>query len=540
MEFELSLGLMESALKSASVAVIITDDTARIQYVNEQFTRLTGYTREEVIGRNPKLLKSGQTSSATYQDMWSKLVIGKDWHGELVNRKKNGSLFIEHAHISPFDYLGQSYYIAVKRDVTSEKHLTDRLSDLAYFDALTRLPNRTSFFEHLQRFLVDEQSTNHPYSLLLIDLNEFKSINDSKGHDFGDLFLQNVAKRFKTAVGDNGLVARLGGDEFVALLPNCGKKRAEHYAQHIVDAIAFIEVGNKSERGSASVGITTNVSRTIPTSLLLKQADLAMYRAKQCQTTWMSYDEAMGEQWGRKTAMAQRLAQAIESHKLEVSFLPVIDLELKNVVAYKSRLEWSDAMFGEVDRFEFIPIAEETQLIRKLNLFTIEQACKYASVGELKTVAVKVSSKNFGHGLFTQEVTDILEKYHLPPRCLVLEVFEDMLSKKRCVDELYQLVELGCQITVADFGMGHISISELRELPIQKLKVGAQLVAEIAQDKSVEQVAKAIVSLAKVLNIETIAEGVETEGQLESLKLIGCHFASGPHISSCMKLEHAV
>lgn len=198
MEFELSLGLMESALKSASVAVIITDDTARIQYVNEQFTRLTGYTREEVIGRNPKLLKSGQTSSATYQDMWSKLVIGKDWHGELVNRKKNGSLFIEHAHISPFDYLGQSYYIAVKRDVTSEKHLTDRLSDLAYFDALTRLPNRTSFFEHLQRFLVDEQSTNHPYSLLLIDLNEFKSINDSKGHDFGDLFLQNVAKRFKT------------------------------------------------------------------------------------------------------------------------------------------------------------------------------------------------------------------------------------------------------------------------------------------------------------------------------------------------------
>ncbi|MGR5092536.1 putative bifunctional diguanylate cyclase/phosphodiesterase [Vibrio maritimus] len=540
MEFELSLGLMESALKSASVAVIITDDTANIQYVNEQFTQLTGYTRDEVIGRNPKFLKSGQTSSATYQDMWSKLVTGKDWHGELVNRKKNGSLFIEHAHISPFDYLGQSYYIAVKRDVTSEKHLTDRLSDLAYFDALTRLPNRTSFFEHLQRFLVDEQSTKHPYSLLLIDLNEFKSINDSKGHDFGDLFLQNVAKRFKTAVGDNGLVARLGGDEFVALLPNCGKKRAEHYAQHIVDAIAFIEVGNKSERGSASVGITTNVSRTIPTSLLLKQADLAMYRAKQCQTTWMSYDEAMGEQWGRKTAMAQRLAQAIETHKLEVSFLPVIDLELKNVVAYKSRLEWSDAMFGEVDRFEFIPIAEETQLIRKLNLFTIEQACKYASVGELKTVAVKVSSKNFGHGLFTQEVTDILEKYHLPPRCLVLEVFEDMLSKKRCVDELYQLVELGCQITVADFGMGHISISELRELPIQKLKVGAQLVAEIAQDKSVEQVAKAIVSLAKVLNIETIAEGVETKAQLESLKLIGCHFASGPHISSCIKVEHSV
>jgi diguanylate cyclase (GGDEF)-like protein/PAS domain S-box-containing protein len=534
MDFELSLGLMESALESASVAVIITDEQAQICFVNDQFVKLTGYAREDVLGKNPKLLKSGKTTLATYEDMWSKLLQGKDWVGELVNKTKNGSLFIEHAHISPFNYLGKSYYIAVKRDVTSEKHLNDKLSDLAYFDPLTRLPNRTSFFEHLQRFLVEEQQAEHPYSLLLIDLNEFKSINDSKGHDFGDLFLQDVAKRFRAAVGDNGLVARLGGDEFVALLPNCSQSRAEHYAQHLVDAIAFIEVGNKSERGSASVGVTTNVSRNVPTSLLLKQADLAMYRAKQCQTTWMSYDEAMGEQWGRKTAMAQRLSQAIESHKLEVSFLPVVEIETHRIVAFKSRLEWSDSMFGDVDRFEFIPIAEESQLIRKLNLFTIEQACKYASVGELKTVAVKVSSKNFGHGLFTKEVTEILNKYHLPPHCLVLEVFEDMLSKKRCVDELYQLVELGCQITVADFGMGHISISELRELPLQKLKVGAQLVAEIAQDRSVEQVAKAIVSLAKVLNIETIAEGVETSGQLESLKAIGCHYASGPYISANM------
>lgn len=534
-DFDLSLGLMEKALESASTAVLITDANAHIKYANKHFYQLTGYSEEEVLGRNPSFLRSGKTSLKTYREMWSKLKSGHDWYGELINRKKSGTLFVEKAHISPFEYQGQNYYIAVKRDVTSEKNLTERLSDLAYFDALTRLPNRTSFFEHLQAFLVDHQNLVEPYSLLLIDLNEFKSINDSKGHDYGDLFLQNVASRFKKVIGDNGIVARLGGDEFVVLLPVCDMSTAEFYAQKLIDSIAYIEIGNKLERGSAAVGITTNDSKKIPSSLLLKQADLAMYRAKQCQTMWMSYNEEMGAQWGRKKALAQRLSEAIESHKLEVCFMPVIDLNKTQVVAYKSRLEWCDPVLGNVDRFEFIPIAEESQLVRKLNLFTLEQACKYATVGELKTVAVKVSSKNFGHGLFVQEVTEIIESYKLPACCLVLEVFEDMLSKKRCVDELYQLVELGCQITVADFGMGHISISELRALPIQKLKVGAQLTEEIAQDQSVQQVAKAIVGLANVLNIETIAEGVTSADQLESLKAIGCNFASGSYISYCMQ-----
>ncbi|MFC5080021.1 Cyclic di-GMP phosphodiesterase Gmr [Vibrio thalassae] len=530
-DFELSLGLLEKALESASAAVLITDANAHIQYANKQFYNLTGYCEQEVIGKNPNFLRSGKTTVKTYHDMWSKLLSGQDWYGELINRKKNGTLFVEQAHISPFEYQGQHFYIAVKRDVTSEKNLTEKLSELAYFDALTRLPNRTSFFDHLQDFLVEHQDSTEPYSLLLIDLNEFKSINDSKGHDYGDLFLQNVARCFRDVIAEQGVVARLGGDEFVVLLPNCDANLAENMAQNLLDAIAYIEIGNKSERGSAAVGITTNNSKRIPTSLLLKQADLAMYRAKQCQTMWVSYNEEMGTQWGRKKALAQRLAEAIELHKLEVSFMPVIDLHKNEVVAYKSRLEWVDQVLGNVDRFEFIPIAEESQLIRKLNLFTIEQACKYATVGVLKTVAVKVSSKNFGHGLFVQEVMEILHRSKLPPQCLELEVFEDMLSKKRCVDELYQLVEFGCQITVADFGMGHISISELRALPIQKLKVGAQLTEEIAQDISVEQVAKAIVGFANVLNIETIAEGVTTEEQLQSLKAIGCHFASGPYIS---------
>ncbi|MFA0441394.1 putative bifunctional diguanylate cyclase/phosphodiesterase [Vibrio sp. 10N.286.49.B1] len=528
---ELPFDLIASAMQHCAAAILITDVKASIKYANNQFYELTGYLPEEVIDKNPNLLKSGNTDPDVYRQMWSQLRQGKAWYGELINRKKNGTLFIEKAQISPFSYEDDTYYIAVKRDITLEKNMTEKLSDLAYFDALTRLPNRTSFFDHLQSFLIDPSQSTDCYSLLLIDLNEFKSINDSKGHDYGDLFLQTVARRFKNVIDDEGIVARLGGDEFVVLLPNCDANVASVLAQRLIEAIAYIEIGNKYERGSAAIGITTNTSRTIPSSLLLKQADLAMYRAKQCQANWLCYTDQMGELWGRKKALAKRLSAAIEQHRLEVGFIPVVDLANHSVVSYKSRLDWQDQVFGLVDRFEFIPIAEESQLIRKLNLFTIEQACKYASVGALKTVAVKVSSKNFGHGGFVDEVVQILRRYHLPGHCLILEVFEEMLSKKRSIDELYQLVDYGCQITVADFGMGHISISDLRDLPIQKIKISALLTQEIAGDESVKQVAKAIVGLANLLDIETIAEGVENEKQWASLSAIGCHFASGSYVS---------
>ncbi|MCW8348486.1 EAL domain-containing protein [Vibrio sp. ZSDZ65] len=532
---ELSFGLIANAMQSCAAAILITDAKASIKYANDQFYQLTGYSAEDVANRNPSVLKSGKTSPDTYREMWSALCSGNSWYGELINRKKNGDLFIEKAQISPFTHQGETYYIAVKRDITLEKDTTDKLSDLAYFDTLTRLPNRTSFFEELQRFLSVNPHSLDAYSLLLIDLNEFKSINDSKGHDYGDLFLQAVARRFKSVIGEQGIVARLGGDEFVVLIPSCNGDVAAKFAQRLIDAIAYIEIGNKYERGSAAIGITTKSSKNIESSLLLKQADLAMYRAKQCQANWLCYTEEMGEQWGRKKALAQRLSEAIEQHRLEVAFMPVVDLANHEVVSFKSRLTWHDQVFGEVNRFEFIPIAEESQLIRKLNLFTIEQACKYASVGALRKVAVKVSSRNFGHGSFVDEIVHILQRYNLPADCLILEVFEESLSKKRSVDELYQLVEHGCQITVADFGMGHISISDLRDLPIQKIKISALLTTEIAEDESVEQVAKAIVGLANLLNIDTIAEGVETDEQLSSLKAIGCHFASGEYISTLMQ-----
>ncbi len=518
-------------MESCTAAILITDHNAIIHYANERFYKLTGYSAEDVIGLNPSFLQSGETDPQVYKSMWARLKVGKEWHGELINRKKDGTNFVEKSQIVPFRYEGNEYYIAVKHDITLEKNTTQKLNDLAYYDALTQLPNRTSFFEHLTGFLNQKNTTEHPYSLLLIDLNEFKSINDSRGHDFGDQFLQKVAEKFNELLSPFGIVARLGGDEFVALLPSCDQQYAQLLAQQVTNSISHIKVGNKYERASASTGISTNTNRGLPTSVLLKQADLAMYKAKESQLPWACYTEEMGTQWGRKKALGQRLAAAVDNGSIGVDFLPVIDLNNNKVIGHKSRLKWHDEIYGAVDRYEFIAIAEESQLIRRLNRFTIKHACQFASSGQTKAVAIKISSKNFGHGHFVEEIDALLAQYSLSAGCLVLEVFEEMLTKKRCVDELYQLAKMGCKITVADFGMGHISLSELRLLPIQKLKINESLTQEIELDPSAAQIIKAIVSLASVLNIDTIAEGVSSETQRRILRDIGCRYASGPYIS---------
>jgi diguanylate cyclase (GGDEF)-like protein/PAS domain S-box-containing protein len=517
-------------MESCTAAILITDHSATIHYANERFYKLTGYDAQDVIGHNPSFLQSGQTAPQVYKSMWARLRAGKEWHGELINRKKDGTNFVEKSQIVPFRYEGNDYYIAVKQDITLEKNTTKKLSDLAYYDALTQLPNRTSFFEHLNGFLNQDNTEDPPYSLLLIDLNEFKSINDSRGHDFGDQFLKKVAEEFYELLSPFGIVARLGGDEFVALLPSCDLQHAQLLAQQVTKSISNIKVGHKFERASASTGISTNTSRAIPASVLLKQADLAMYKAKEAQLPWACYTEKMGEQWGRKKALGHRLSAAVDDGSIGVDFLPVVDLIKNEVIGHKSRLEWHDEIYGTVDRYEFIAIAEESQLIRRLNRFTIERACQFASSGQTKAVAVKISSKNFGHDQFVEEIKALLTHYSLPASSIVLEVFEEMLTKKRCVDELYQLAKMGCKITVADFGMGHISLSELRLLPIQKLKINESLTQEIELDPSAAQVVKAIVSLASVLNIDTIAEGVSSESQLRILREIGCLYASGPYI----------
>ncbi len=534
-----TLRKLSQAVEQSASTIVITDLDARIEYANQAFTRATGYSLEEAIGQNPKMLHSGKTPQSTYDDMWEHLASGRVWRGEFVNRRKDGSEYTESVLISPvFDEAGRpTNYLAIKEDITPRKLDEQRIERLAHFDALTDLPNRKLFASRCEQALGLCERSQQPLAVLYMDLDHFKHINDSLGYRTGDAFLVEVAQRLKSALRDEDTLSRPGGDEFVLVLPYTDAKGAAHAAERLKAMLSRpCQVGEHSLALSVSIGIAMFPEDGGDFDSLAQRADMAMHRAKlDGRNGYRFFTAEMQHQSARVLQLESALRQALERHELHLCFQPQMSIDGQRLVGAEALLRWTHPQLGAISPAEFIPVAESSGLILSIGEWVLRRAARqmqrWLALGypEDMTMAVNLSLVQFRHPGLVELVDDVLRETGLPPRCLELELTESVAMQQptAAIAVVRRLRALGVQLSIDDFGTGYSSLSYLKQLEVHKLKIDQSFVRHINADGHDQSIVRAIIGLAGSLGMLTIAEGVETEAQLAELARLGCDEVQG-------------
>jgi diguanylate cyclase (GGDEF)-like protein/PAS domain S-box-containing protein len=561
---EIQLRKLSQAVEQSPVSIVITDVEGRIDYVNEFFLGNTGYSREELIGQNPRMLSSGETPTSTYTAMWDTLKNGGTWQGEFVNRRKDGSEFVEHAIIAPIRKPdGQiGHYLAVKQDITQRKAAEEEIRYLAFYDLLTHLPNRRLLVDRLQQALLATARSRRHGALLLIDLDNFKALNDTHGHGVGDRLLQQIAPLLACCVREGDTVARLGGDEFVVMLENLSEVRWEAATQatlvgeKIVAALnQTFHFGESEHYSSASLGVTLfcayheSIEATLPASTapedseteeevvdtLLQQADLAMYQAKAAGRNGLRFfDSAMQAVVTARAALETDLRQAVQEAQFLLYYQAQVDAN-GCLTGAEALVRWKHPRRGMVSPAEFIPLAEETGLILPLGQWVLETACRQLAVWATEddkshlSMAVNVSARQFRQADFVAQVLAVIDATGTNPARLKLELTESLLldNVEDIIAKMRALKAQGVCFSLDDFGTGYSSLSYLKRLPLDQLKIDQSFVRDVLSDANDAAIAKTIVALAQSMGLAVIAEGVETVAQRDLLASLGCHAYQG-------------
>lgn len=538
-EAQKKLHLAAQVLEQTAEGVLIADADIRIISVNGAFSRTTGYSAEEVLGRNPSLLASGRHDQPYYQAMWRSLNDAGQWQGEIWNRRKNGDIYPEWLTISAIhDAQGQvTHYAAIFSDIGSQEHVRKRLHNMAYYDALTALPNRELFHDRLANALVRARRDHHHAALLFFDLDRFKNINDSLGHTVGDELLQRVAARLRTIVRESDTIARLGGDEFAVILGNIhDPAEAGAIAGKLVEAFgAPYYIDHHELFVTTSIGIATFPEDGQTVETLLRNADTAMYRTKEMgRNDYQFYNPGMSLRYAERQTLEHELRLALEHGELELVYQAQLALPQRRVIGMEALIRWQHPARGQLLPAQFIPVAEESGLILPLGNWVLQQACRqarhWADAGhEDFRVAVNVSALQLRYLGFADTVELALQQSGCPPQCLELELTENALmdDPANVAAVLDRLGRLGISIAIDDFGTGFSSLNYLKQLHIGKLKIDTTIVAAALQRQASAEIAAAIIAMARSLGLAVIAEGVESAKQLEFLQQLGCHAAQG-------------
>lgn len=529
---------LSQALEQSPVSVILTDTHGVIEYVNGTFERVSGYRADEVLGQSTRMLKSGQTPPGKYQQLWEALMKGEAWEGEFQNITKAGAIYWEYAHIAPVtNSQGQvRHFLAVKQDITQQKAQEERILYQAHYDSLTGLPNRFLSLDHLAQMLKEARRTGTQTAVLFLDLDDFKKINDSLGHQAGDELLKEASRRLRAAIREGDLVGRLGGDEFILLLPDVqalGDVRV--VAEKLLES--FREVFNLNNRtliSTVSIGIAMSPDDGEEPAELLRKADAAMYHSKsQGRNTYNFYTASMNENVERRLLLEEQLRGALARNELWVEYQPLVDLAQRKVVGAEALLRWESPLLGRVSPEEFIPVSEQTGLIVPIGRFVLEQAVQFA-VTQLAQdsdfhVAVNLSPRQFRDGGLVAFIHQLLENQQLPARALELEITEGVLMSGHGMidDALAALSKMGIGISMDDFGTGYSSLSYLRSYPFDTLKVDKSFVNDITVDPADLELVSAAIAMGQGLGLRVIAEGVETAEQSQLLETLGCDFGQG-------------
>ncbi len=546
---------LEQDLKLAATAfetfdaILITDKQNRILRVNRAFSEITGYNLEEVVGKTPRVLRSNWHDASFYREMWESLQEKGHWQGEIYNKRKNGEIYPEWLTITVVKNNQQevTHHVATFLDLTERKKQEAKIHYLAYHDSLTNLPNRTAILEQLKRELNRTHHYNRLFgALLFLDLDRFKNINDSLGHAAGDQLLIEVAQRLKKAIHEDNMVGRLSGDEFVIILSdlaedkNAATTHAQLIAERLRSDISQPYIVNDHEFYiSVSIGITLFPESGNTEGDLLRQADTAMYQAKlQKRTGIQIYLPSMQAAALERLALENDLRQALRKNELLLYFQPQMELNSKKLIGAEALVRWLHPKRGMLNPAYFIPVAEDSGLIFQLGQWVLQMACwqnrEWQKQGlNIVPIAINLSAAQFRQPNLPDIIHQCLEKNQLDANYLGLEVTESLLMED--VDSilltLHNLKKMGMQLAIDDFGTGYSSLSYLKRFPVDKIKIDQSFVRDILVDPDDAAITSTIITMAKSLNLKTIAEGVESQEQYDFLMNRECDEIQGYYYS---------
>ncbi|GAB6054281.1 hypothetical protein JCM17960_31010 [Magnetospira thiophila] len=536
---EESLRLSAAVFENSAEAIMVTDGENRITAVNPAFSRITQWSAEEVLGRNPSLLNSGRHDAPFFRQMWETLVETGHWEGEIWNRRKNGEIYAEWMTISAIrDPQGNIIeYVALFSDITKRKQAEEVIRHQANFDALTELPNRTLFLDRLHSAMIQARRGGFRLALMFIDLDRFKWVNDTLGHAAGDQLLQQAAARLVKCVRESDTVARLGGDEFTVILSQINHTRdVERVASKILEELStMFLIDNTDVFISGSIGITVYPDDAEDLETLLKNADSAMYRAKAGgRNAFRFFTGDIDEKVRVRLEMENALRHALGAEELSVVYQPIVDLKANLVSGAEALLRWTHPEKGPMNPAEFIPLAEETGLITQIGEWVLWTACSQIKSWQdtglpIGRVSVNISSKQCRLDKFEDRVSHILERIGLDPGFLTLEITETVILEDTSgsAGVLHALHDLGLHLSIDDFGTGYSSLSYLKRYPFDVVKIDRSFIDEAAEDPADAALVEAIITMSHGLGMTVVAEGAERAETVAYLRARNCDHIQG-------------
>jgi diguanylate cyclase (GGDEF)-like protein/PAS domain S-box-containing protein len=538
-----------AVFENADEGIIITDPAGNMISVNSAYEQLTGYSEAESLGENPAILKSGRHNETFFKEMWETLDETGVWKGEIWNRTKEGKVIPIWLTISAiYDAENEvANYIGLMTDMTKIVKANEEINFMAYHDSLTGLPNRDYFYQQLQHAIYLAKRSNTKLSILFIDLDRFKIINDTLGHQVGDEMLKAVAQRIENVTRDSDTLARIGGDEFLLLMENIDSENdAAIVSEKIINVIKQpIIVEEHTLHTSASIGISIFPGDGEICSTLVKCADSAMYHAKdEGKSTYRYYTEKLSERIHRHMELENALRTAIHDDELSLVYQPQYDIYNKTVIGAEALLRWNSKQYGPVSPVEFIPIAEENHMIVEIGAWVFESACRafkqwHALCPELEYISVNISSVQFDKSDIVEFLVDTARTNGIEPSNIELEITE------RCIMEqtennrstLEKLRDFGFRVAVDDFGTGYSSMNYLKNLPLDTIKIDKCFIDGLPESNSDGAIVKAIMALATSLGYRVVAEGIEKEAQEAFLLKTDCSVGQGYHFSKPVEAE---
>ncbi len=537
MQAQAQLLLNAQALEASHEGIFITDAANRFTMVNKAFCAITGYSQQELLGREPAMLKSGRQDPAFYAALWDSLQHQGAWQGEIWDRRKDGAVFPAWLSITR---VGEQH-VAIFTDITARKEYENHIQHIAHHDVLTDLPNRVLLADRVAMAIARAQREHKRVALIFIDLDRFKLINDTLGHDIGDLLLKKVARRIVGALRASDTVSRVGGDEFVALLPDVGETEdAARAAAKIIEAVARpYDLAGHEIVITTSAGIALYPENGSDGAELSRLADVAMMEAKQSgRNRFRFFAQELGVAAARRLELENALRGALEREELSLAYQPQFCLRTGHLSGVEALARWTHPELGNVPPAEFIPVAEASGMILSIGRWILREACRQMSQWREACpldfpVSVNVSALQFRQPDFVSLVQESLQDTGLPATHLELELTESLLMSHAgtVLDKLRTLDALGLSLAIDDFGTGYSSLAYLRQFPADRLKIDQSFVNDLPDNADAAAIARAIVSLGVTLGMRTVAEGVETAEQQEFLRAIGCNIAQGYTLS---------
>jgi len=551
-----NLNKLSQAVEQSPVSIMITDLNGNIEYVNPQLCKITGYKLEELIGQNPRILKSGHTPEIQFKNLWNAITSGQSWSGELYNKKKNGELFWENVTVSPIKNKENknTHYLAIKEDISLRKDYEERLLYQASYDKLTDLPNRTLAYDRIQQAIANAIRGQKHLALLYMDFDHFKNINDTLGHGAGDEFLKHMAGRLKSSVRDFDTVARLGGDEFLIMLVEVEDTATaetltfedvvKRKTEDILRRVSMPCVVQDMEFSvTASIGIAIFPQDGDDPYALLRNADTAMYRSKRKgRNSFEVFTPEMSDVVMKRVEIDNKLRHALEDGDFYLKYQALMDAKSGAVVGAEALIRWDDEELGEVSPEEFVPLAEESGLIVEIGNWVLDTALadvkKWREHSEHEDfyIAINLSSRQFRGKDIVRTISDFLKKYDLPGESLELEITERLLMKDvpHVVAILEQFKEMNIRLSIDDFGTGYSSLSYLKRFPFDVLKIDKAFISDIGEDPDDTALCDAIIAMAHSLGLSIIGEGVENKMQFDFLHQRGVETIQGYFVSAPM------